>query len=258
MFSFRDGMQMFPEAIATKLGDAVLTGVSVRSIRENNDERRKEVAGRKTYTIDTMRGAESFNLEADIVITAVPSFVTASLIDAFDGPLASSLRSIFYPPVVEIFQGYRAADVRRTLDGFGYLIPEKEHRSILGTIWSSALFEGRAPSGHVAFTTFVGGARQPELTQREDGELDRIVRQEIASLMGTTADPVYTRITRWSRAIPQYRPGHLALVAEIEQCELAHPGIFISGNFRGGISVGDCIISSDRTARSVLDHIGRL
>jgi protoporphyrinogen/coproporphyrinogen III oxidase len=255
MFSFKDGMQSFPDAIARGLEGRVLTGIEVRKI-VTGSSRTSAQARSRTYRIEGVRESEGIAFDADVVVTAAPSVATAELVEAFDAPLAATLREIFYPPVTEVFQGYRASDVRRALDGFGYLIPEKEHRSILGTIWTSVLFEGRAPSGHVAFTTFVGGARQPELAAYDDASLGRSVTEELAAWMQTTAPPVYSRITRWPHAIPQYRLGHLDIVAEMERFERAHPGWFITGNFRGGISVGDCVMSSERTAQAVIKLLG--
>ena len=134
-------------------------------------------------------------------------------------------------------------------------VPAKEERKILGTIWSSSLFLNRSPEGHVALTTFVGGSRQPELAEVGDDQLAKIVTDELHSLLHTSAPPVFCRIHRWKKAIPQYRIGHLALIEKIEEFERSHPGIFISGNFRGGISVGDCVTASEKTAERTKEFL---
>ena len=168
-----------------------------------------------------------------------------------DKTLATSLNNIYYPPVVEVFIGFRASDIGRALNGFGFLVPAKERRRILGTIWSSSLFPNRAPAGYVALTTFVGGSRQPEITEESNEHLLIMVCEELNSIMGVQGVPTYHRIARWKRAIPQYNLGHLSIVEQMEQFEQSHPGVFVSGNFRGGISVGDCIINSEQTAQRV-------
>jgi protoporphyrinogen oxidase len=53
--------------------------------------------------------------------------------------------------------------VRHPLNGFGLLTPAKERLSSLGVFFSSSLFEGRAPNGHVALNVFLGGSRNPAL-----------------------------------------------------------------------------------------------
>ncbi len=126
-----------------------------------------------------------------------------------------------------------------------------EHRNILGTIWSSVLFPGRAPEGRSALTSFVGGSRQPDLAGRNDAELIEIVVHELQSIMNVAGTPVFSHVTRWEKAIPQYRIGHLAVIEQAEQFEKNNSGFFLSGNYRGGIAVGDCVINSERTAERV-------
>lgn len=243
MFSFKKGMQELPKALERELGDAVVVSADVESITADRP-------GNK-FSVRVSRNGESRIEEADAVVLAVPSESASRFIAPFDASLSDTLRAIYYPPVVELFLGYRSSDVRIALDGFGFLIPEKEKRKILGAIWTSTLFEGRAPEGCSAFTVFVGGSRQPEMTLHSDAELLDIVQGELASLMNITGVPLFTHIVRWNKAIPQYHLGHLAIVGRIEQFEKSQPGFFISGNFRGGISVSDCVIQSEKTANKI-------
>ena len=194
---------------------------------------------------------------ADSVILAIPAYRAADLVEPLDPSLASTLRSIYYPPVAEVFLGFRESDIKRRLDVFGFLVPAKEHRQILGTIWSSSLFPNRAPSGHVALTSFLGGSRQPEVLQNSDQALVETVRRELHNLMQVDGSPVYARVTRWDKAIPQYRLGYLGVLDQLQAFEDRSPGWFFSGNYRGGISVSDCIISSDALARRVIAFVDR-
>jgi oxygen-dependent protoporphyrinogen oxidase len=157
--------------------------------------------------------------------------------------------------VAEVFLGYRAEDMGRALDGFGYLVPAKEGRSILGTIWSSSLFPGRAPEGRVALTTFVGGSRQPQIARKNEEDLIRLVTSELRALMNVRGDPVYARVSRWERAIPQYNLGHQELMTTVDGLETDMPGLFFCSNFRGGIAVGDCVMNGEKTARRILETL---
>ena len=146
---------------------------------------------------------------------------------------------------------YRRADIRHSLAGFGFLVPKKESRRILGTLFSSSMFEGRAPQGIVLLTTFVGGMRNPDLPAQPDGALGALVHEELGALVGATNPPVWIDITRWTHAIPQYNVGHLARVRPLDDAERARPGLFFCGGYRGGLSVGDCIKSAHGTADAV-------
>ncbi len=248
MFAFKSGMQVFPETLAQALGVRVQTGVIVQGVRQvkKNPFPVYEIAGK--------RKGKPFKLQSNVVIMAVPSYILKRFLAPLDGDLTTTLDEIYYPPVAEVFLGYRTSGIARSLDGFGFLVPAKEKRSILGTIWSSSLFPDRAPAGHAALTTFVGGSRQPEVTERDNKELITMVHEELASIMGVQERPVYHRIARWQKAIPQYNLGHLSRVAQMEKFEQSYPGIFLSGNFRGGIAVGDCIINSEKTAQRVQEY----
>lgn len=239
LFSFVHGMQSLPNAIARALGDGIRTGIGVVEIRRLPDGR----------FVVRSEGAE---WRASQVILCLPAGNTADLLRPFDGELADHLQSIHYPPVAEVFLGFRKSDVGRSLDGFGFLVPEVERRRILGCLWSTTLFPQRAPADHVALSTFVGGSRQPELCRLNDGDLTETILSDLRELLTIRNDPVYTRIVRWPKAIPQYEIGHLEKMAAIERLESRVPGLWVSGNFRGGIAVGDCIKQSEIVAQRVL------
>lgn len=247
MFSFRNGMQIFPDAICSLLGSDVRTSSAVEEITYDETERRYRVRYSCNGAVQT-HSTES-------VIFAVPAIAAAQFINAFDKSLAATIEKIAYPPVTEVFVGYKAEQISLPLNGFGFLIPEKEKRSILGAIWSSSLFDGRAPDKHVALTVFVGGSRQPQNARWDDTTLLQAVNHELQELMGVKGEPVIHHIARWERAIPQYHRGHLQIIGQIDQFEQRHPGLFVSGNYRNGISVGDCIIQSDIISRRAAAYL---
>lgn len=169
--------------------------------------------------------------------------------------MAVMLESIYYPPVAEIFLGFDEKQIKRDLDGFGFLVPKVEHRKILGTIWSSALFPNRAAKGSVTLTTFVGGARQPDLVSLNDDNLTKIVLEDLEHLMQIHGKPVYMKITRWEKAIPQYNLGYYKITDALENFEQEFRGIFIRNNFRGGIAVGDCVMNAQKISEQIMKYL---
>jgi protoporphyrinogen/coproporphyrinogen III oxidase len=156
-----------------------------------------------------------------------------------------------------VHSAYRRGVIAHRLDGFGMLVPECERRKILGTIFSSALFENRAPEGLALLTTFVGGERQPELAQLNEADLADMVHLEHAALLGASARPEFVRVRRWPQAIPQYTLGHAQRIAQVEETERAYPGGFFCGNYRGGVSIGDCIQSAHRAVGEIAAFLDR-
>lgn len=250
MFSFLSGMQAFPDAIAGKLGGRLRLNCGVRGIAP-----RSAKGGRVRFAVTVPAGAGEETLLSDSVVLSVPARAAAPLVRPHHADLAGRLAAIAYPPVAEVFLGFRLSQIARPLDGFGYLIPAKEKRKILGTIWSSAIFSNRAPEGYAALTTFVGGARQPEVLELDDAALRATVLQELRAIMGVSGEPAVERIVRWDHAIPQYTLGYLDHCRVMDEFETAHPGWFLCSNFRGGIAVGDCLINGEATARKVRRHL---
>jgi oxygen-dependent protoporphyrinogen oxidase len=153
--------------------------------------------------------------------------------------------------VVSVFLGFRRNQVSHPLDGFGALVPAVERRSILGVIFSSSLFEGRAPQGHVALTALAGGVMQPDVARLPEAELMGRVLGDLGELLGARGEPVFVRRTFWPRAIPQYNLGYDRHLDAIAACERDNPGIFIGGNARDGISLADCLKSGSLLAKRV-------
>ncbi|MGA9115638.1 MAG: protoporphyrinogen oxidase [Bacteroidota bacterium] len=245
LFSFEGGMQVLPDALAAGLGGDFQGGTEVRGLARRD-------AG---WEVSWVRDGTVQSEGADAVVLAVPAFAAAALLGVLDPAMGASLEVVAYPPVAQVFLGFPEDRIGVPLDGFGFLVPAKEGRRILGTLWSSALFPGRSPAGFAALTTFVGGGRQPALAGMGDGELIDLVVTELGSIMGVRGEPAFARVIRWERAIPQYAVGYHRLLASCDAFEASHRGVFLTGNYRGGIAVGDCIASGMKTAARVLDAL---
>jgi oxygen-dependent protoporphyrinogen oxidase len=248
MFSFKDGMQTLPKALAKVLGEKIRLNADVINTIPTN------VGDRRIFVTTYIQNDEKKSIESDAVIFSVPSYTASKIIQSLDTEFSTALGSIYYPPVAEIVLGYRKEQIIRVLDGFGYLIPAKEKRKILGTIWSSTLYPNRTPDGCESFTTFIGGSRNPELMKNDDDALLQITNSEVKSIVGINGEPVYKKLIRWDKAIPQYKLGYSKVLETMEKFELNFPGAFICSNFRGGIAVGDCVMSAGRNAKNILEY----
>jgi oxygen-dependent protoporphyrinogen oxidase len=243
ILSFPEGLEELPRALADQLGGAIRLGTRVLALER----------GESGWSVAFERAGDT-HLEAfSAVICALPADQLARLrLGGFATPGAfSPLSEIEHPPVASVFTGFRRGDVAHALDGFGVLVPRAEGRNILGTLFSSSLFPGRAPAGHVALTTFVGGTRQSALARLDDGALIKLVQAELAALLGAREAPVLVRVRRHARAIPQYAVGFDRYKAIFAAAEASAPGLYIGGNCRDGISVSACVASGCRLAQAV-------
>jgi oxygen-dependent protoporphyrinogen oxidase len=242
-FSFRDGVQTLTDKLAESLGGAVETNTEVLNI--------EKTSGGK-WRVKTNRGENIF----DVLVISTPAEAAAKLIESTDADLSEQLRKIYYPPVAMVFFGVKKEDLRENLDGFGFLVPSSERRKILGTIWNSAVFPNRAPTDCHLLTTFVGGARNARIFEKSDSELFEIVHEELKSILGLRAKPVFAHIKRWRKAIPQYNLGYERIEDGIKDFENKNKRIFFCSNFYRGISVGDSVKSAYRTADEIEEMFG--
>ncbi len=241
MFSFQNGMQTMTDTLAAKLKTPVLLDATITGLQKQDGK----------YQLTVEHAGQQHLYTFDSVILCTPTHVLANLLKNIAPERVAPLADVTYPPVSVVFTGFNAADIGRELDGFGYLIPEKEKREILGSIWSSTIFPGRAPEGKVAFTTFVGGTRQPQNALLPEDELVKLALGELKSIAGIHGEPVFVKVKRWERAIPQYKMGYKKIQAIFDELEAEHPGLYFAGNYRRGISVGDSVLSAHETVERV-------
>jgi oxygen-dependent protoporphyrinogen oxidase len=185
---------------------------------------------------------------ADAVCLALPAYVSARLLRNLDAQLASELEGIPYASSATINLAYERADIPHPLDGFGFVVPFIEKRTLLACTFSSVKFAGRAPRGQVLLRAFVGGALQPELFDLSQAELLLRVRADLRDLLGIEAAPLFAEVSKWERSMPQYHVGHLERVQRIEARVAALPGLVLAGNAYSGLGLPDCIRSGEAAA----------
>jgi oxygen-dependent protoporphyrinogen oxidase len=246
LFSFRNGIESLPRALADALGDRIVYNAPVTALRPDDGQWLVETA--------TPNDGET-TLHFDTVICTVPLHTLDQI--AFDTPLdAFPLRDVHYPPVTVVALGYERAAVDHPLDGFGLLVPPVEEQfDVLGTIFSSTLFRGRAPEGHVLLTTFVGGTRNPSLAEQSASTVQEVVERDLNRLLAVQGDPVFAHHIEWPHAIPQYTLGYGAVKDTLRALESAHDGLYFAGNYRQGVSVGDAMASGASAAKRLATQL---
>lgn len=237
LVSFAGGLETLPHALAASLGDAVRLRTELVSIAKNTTG----------WRLTTRQEGAASTADFDAVLLTCGATTLAQL--AVDGrrPLAA-FASLPWSAVTSLALGFRREEVAHALDGFGMLVPAKENRRILGALFSSTLFPGRAPGGHVLLTVFLGG-RQPEYADLPDAALDALVLDELRALLGVRGEPVFRHCTRVPQAIPKYTAAFGALAAAADAFEHEHPGLVVAGNCRTGISLADCMAAGRAAAQ---------
>jgi len=215
--------------------------------------------------VDIQRGPTGFRIQmadrdaidADAIIVAIPAWRAGPLLERLSPALAARLGRIPYASTAVVVSGHRLEDIEHPLDAFGLVVPHCEHRSVLAVSFASRKFDGRAPEGRVLLRTFVGGALQPELYDLADEAIERLVRRELADMLGVRGEPDFMRVVRHPRSMPQYELGHVALVDAVEAELTRLPRLALAGNAYRGVGIPDCIQSGENAALRVMTDLLR-
>ncbi len=250
LISFRGGLQTLTDRLSDRLSEVIYHERDVVSIGRSSPTDPFQI------TVEEGGDTSRETVSASRVVVSVPAYAAANLLEPFGHGASEALSGIDYPPVSVVHFGYENYQGDHPLDGFGFLVPEVEQRDILGSLWNASIFPNRAPDGGAVFTTFVGGARQPEMAGKTEDELVKRVREELEDLIGVDQRPDVVHVKRWERAIPQYNVGHQHIMERIDSFEDEHRGIHIHSNFRNGVSVPACIQNGFSLAERILQESG--
>ncbi len=198
----------------------------------------------------------STSVEADIVVLSTPAHASAIIIKELDNSLSRELEKIPYPAVTVVCMGFRRESIDHPLDGFGFLIPHREGKRILGSLWDSSIFINRAPEQKVLLRSIVGGARASDLALLANEKIQDMVLTELSPLLGIRGAPELVKIYRHERGIPQYNLGHQDILRGIDTILRCYSGLYLHGNAYRGIGVNDCIEKAyDLTERIIHQHV---
>ena len=195
------------------------------------------------------------DVQARATVLAVPAYRAAEILSEMYPDLAAMLGAIDYAPIVIATTSIPLSSLSRPLQGFGFLVPQSERLVILGTIFNSFLFGGRAPEDRLLLTSFLGGMTKPEVYDWPDERIFDTVGAELKRLLKTSIRPEPVAIFRHRRAIPQYNIGHRQRVEAIAAGLAKIPGLFVTGNFLHGVSVPACMEHGDNTAKAVSEFL---
>ena len=240
--TFREGNETLIRALARKLGSALLTEATVTGASRESDS---------SFEVRLEDNSGKHSVLTESLIMATPTDVTGRLLSSLDSSFESLLTSIEYAAVAVVSLGYRKSDVGHSLNGFGFLVPRSANLRVLGTVWNSSLFPGRAPEGHALLTSFVGGTTDPAAARLTSEELASLVHRETSALLSVKSEPAFSNVTVWPRALPQYNLGHAERLAAVAKLYSRFPGLWLTGNHLRGPAIGACVEQAFSVAEEV-------
>ncbi|GLU07155.1 hypothetical protein SLE2022_241220 [Rubroshorea leprosula] len=255
--SFRKGLSMLPEAISASLGSKVRLSWKLSSITK--------LHGGYNLTYETPGGVVS--LQTKTVVMTIPSHIASRLLNPLSAVAADALSKFYYPPVAAVSISYPKESIRTEclidgeLKGFGQLHPHSQGVETLGTIYSSSLFPNRAPPGRVLLLNFIGGATNPGILSKTEGELVEAVDRDLRKMLinPNSTDPLVLGVRVWPQAIPQFLVGHFDLLdtAKATLRDSGFDGLFLGGNYVSGVALGGCVEGAYEVAAEVKNFLSQ-
>ena len=238
LISSDTGMRGLVTALAKKCAEVEFRyNTSVKEIEKTDN-------GYKIHT-------DKDTLKFDWLAVCCNAYDAAGFLKPLDETLAKMLADVTHAPIFICSMGFNSDDITHPLDGFGYLVAPEEKSIVLGTLFSSSIFSGRAPEGRSLITAIALGDRNRELFALGDEELEKMIFGQIKNTLGLKTAPESVTVFHHERAIPQYYIGHSAVVAKADEITERLRTFYLGGNTCHGISVADCI----QTSLNIADKI---
>jgi oxygen-dependent protoporphyrinogen oxidase len=233
--TLRRGLGSLASALAERLGPRIKTGTAAESLIRRGAAWQACAAGQ--------------TLEADAVVSALPAWATAELVEAWDVELAGALREIPFASSATASFVFDASALGGGLRGSGFLVPAGQG-TVSAASYSSIKFPGRAASGRSLIRCFVGGAGREAALRGGVSAIERSALEDLRRILALPGlSPLDSRVHLWTRANPQYAPGHGLLLRRIESCLRGHPGLLLAGCSYRGIGLPDCVRSGREAGR---------
>jgi oxygen-dependent protoporphyrinogen oxidase len=240
--SFKGGMEELILALSSALSGALLTQAQVINLSKE----------RNRWKVTFKRDGREVEEEFDAVVLSTPAYVSARLLEDIESEASHLLSQIDYPPISVVALTFDRRNLGHDLKGFGFLVPRREGRSILGALWDSSVFPNRAPEGKALLRVMIGGARQPSLALLPEDSLAEIAMSELREIMNLKSEPESVLVFKHEKGIPHYTIGHSERVERVFQLLKKHKGLFLCNNAYTGIGVNDCTRAGMETAKAVL------
>lgn len=241
--TLRGGIGGLIDRLAGGLGARLRTGAIVSSVsRLASDDSR----GR--FVVDALGESPLF---AEDVVAAIPADSASRLLRPIDVRASEILGAIPHTSTAVVFLAFREADVERSLDATGYLVPGRLGSPVMAVTWISSKWRERAPAGTAFLRVFIGGAGRDEIVARDDDALVRMAREEMRARMGIRGEPQLARVYRFMHASPQPLVGHLGRIRELNTRLASSPGLYAVGSGYDGVGISDCVRQAERVAEAI-------
>lgn len=226
--TFRNGLESIVEAIEANLDVCkVMKGIKVEGI--------EKVEGK---AILSLSNGES--LDCDGVILATPHSVTRQLFEKHE--ILQCLKDIPLSSVATVTMAFSKDAVIQEKEGTGFIVSRNGDYSITASTWLNEKWPTSAPDDKVLIRSFVGKSGDESVLELPDSEIEEIVLTDLRKVSKIEGNPLFTVVSRYKEARPQYVVGHKVRVATAKtELQEQFPMVKLAGSSYEGGGLPDCI-----------------
>lgn len=239
LYSFKEGLGYLSDYLVQKSAGKLELGQEVLSLAYSDSS--------KIWTVKTSLGS----YYAHQIVSTLPAYEMAKLIDPIDKSLAEKFRLIDYPWLNVLFVAYKKRQIKDIPQGFGFLNAEIEKKSFLGCFYTSSMYPSRFNQDETVFTLFVGGSLRQDLKSISHEQLVFEIHLELKKLFDIEGDPFWSHQNSWDKAIPQYEIPVLTLREQLAKKNLFNGTLHFATNYVAGVSVPDCMTQAKKIAQNI-------
>jgi oxygen-dependent protoporphyrinogen oxidase len=189
--------------------------------------------------------------ETDAVVLAIPPNKMVPLLGHLDKEWQKLLNGVPAHDSATLNLGFRRKDIGHALNGFGFVVPAREKKLILGCTFSSQKFFGRAPHDFELIRVFLGAKAVQQLkVEGEDAIVHKVI-EELTPILNLKSAPVVHHLAVYNASMSYFKPGHLSLSARLEDKASEQKGLYLAGNGLKGVGIPDCIASGEAAAEKI-------
>lgn len=245
VFSARGGLKHLIDALTETIGpENVLLSAETMVKPTSNG-----------FQLQVTTPEQLITLETSNLVTTCGGYALSGLLPFLNEEEIAPFSNLKYAAVTQVLLGFEKWK-GMSLKAFGGLVPGRENKNILGVLFTSSFFEGRAPKGGALLSVFMGGTKRQDIAKMDNDQIEAVIKKELPRMMSYRGfNPDMIRIHRYPKAIPQYTENSGHRFEMIEQLQQKYPGLVLAGNIRDGIGMADRVKQGRSIAEELIGKI---
>ena len=242
-YTHPNGMGHIVEKLTEQISESIRKDSNVISINRTNQQ----------WILETNAGSEI----ADAVVLATSAQNAAKLLTSVSPTTSSRLSDIEHASVSLVSFAFNNSDINIPKDQSGFLVPRSTGMLMTACSFSGNKWAHLNDGSQTLIRVSSGRIDDQRHDTLSDEELVKHLIDDLAVTLGLDSQPLEFRVTRWPKALAQFKIGHLQrMEGTIDLLADEAPGVFISGSYHFGVGIPASVRSGNEAAVSVIEKFG--